>query len=183
MRRLTDEESRWVEASLGMVHCVVQKRFARLPRSVSREDLFEYGVLGLMKAATDPFIRNQANAPAAAHQTIYWAILDGIREMDHAPRHWHREGKAPRLVPISTLDGALGGTADTVTRSLEIQDELDRCLEDLFYHQKQVLRLRAQGYKPREIVERLSISTSRHDYLAFTGMQLMKEHAAARDVA
>jgi RNA polymerase sigma factor for flagellar operon FliA len=96
-----------------------------LPDSVSLDDLISNGVVGLI-AAVDKFDPSQnVQLKTYAEHKIRGAILDGLREMDWAPKNKRRRAKLIEAT-IAVLEQRLGrGPAEE-----EIADELKVSVEE-----------------------------------------------------
>lgn len=78
--------NRLVEANLSIVRRVAEAFHSRLPAEVELDDLISDGTLGLIGAVEnfDPAVG--VKFPTYASPRIRGAILDGLRELDWAPR-------------------------------------------------------------------------------------------------
>lgn len=79
---------------LPLVHQVVNRVAKRLPAHISREDLISTGTMGLINAIERFEPEKGVKFETYATWRIRGAVLDGLREMDWAPRHvreWAKE--------------------------------------------------------------------------------------------
>lgn len=78
---------------LPQVRLIAKRIHDRLPECVSLDDLISSGVVGLLAAIDnfDPTLNVQLNT--YAERKIRGAILDGLREMDWAPRETRKKSK------------------------------------------------------------------------------------------
>ena len=78
---------------LPQVRLIARRIHDRLPDYVSLDDLISTGVLGLLAAIDnfDPMMNVQLNT--YAERRIRGAIMDGLREMDWAPRETRKRAK------------------------------------------------------------------------------------------
>jgi RNA polymerase sigma factor for flagellar operon FliA len=93
-----DEEASSEREALVLEHlpqvCLIARRIHdRLPDSISLDDLISTGVIGLMSAIDnfDPSIGVHLNT--YAEHRIRGAIIDGLRELDWAPRQTRKRSK------------------------------------------------------------------------------------------
>jgi RNA polymerase sigma factor for flagellar operon FliA len=88
-----EERERLILAHLPQVRHIARRIRARLPRSVSLDDLVSTGVIGLI-SAIDRFDRLQdVKLVTYAEYKIRGAILDSLRSLDWAPRQQRKRGK------------------------------------------------------------------------------------------
>src|SRR5947209_1460296 len=120
-----DERERLIIEHLPQVRLIARRIHERLPDSVSLDDLISNGVVGLI-AAVDKFDPSQnVQLKTYAEHKIRGAILDGLREMDWAPKNKRRRAKLIEAT-IAALEQRLGrGPAEE-----EIADELKVSVEE-----------------------------------------------------
>lgn len=102
-----EERDRRVLDYLPLVRYVVGRLSIELPQSIDRDDLYSYGVIGLLHAATtyDPSRGVAFKTHAFIH--IRGAILDELRKLDFLPRT--RRDKVKRVdAAIAELQQKLG---------------------------------------------------------------------------
>jgi len=75
-----------ITENISLVKYVVGKIMVYLPSFVDKEDLTEYGILGLMEAAEKYDSRNNTKFGTYAISRIRGAILDHLRSQDWLPR-------------------------------------------------------------------------------------------------
>jgi len=78
---------------LGQVRLIARRIHGRVPSYISLDDLISAGIVGLLKAIDnfDPDLNIQLNT--YAEHRIRGAIMDGLREMDWAPRETRKRSK------------------------------------------------------------------------------------------
>jgi RNA polymerase sigma factor FliA len=78
---------------LAQVRLIARRIHDRVPSHISLDDLISSGVVGLLKAIDnyDPDLNIQLNT--YAEHRIRGAIMDGLREMDWAPRETRKRSK------------------------------------------------------------------------------------------
>lgn len=75
-----------ITENLSLVKYVVGKIMVYLPSFVDKEDLIEYGILGLIEAAEKFDVKNNVKFGTYALSRIRGAILDHLRSQDWLPR-------------------------------------------------------------------------------------------------
>src|SRR5437763_6249233 len=78
---------------LPQVRLIARRIQARLPESVSLDDLVSTGVIGLISAIDHFDPRHQVKLKTYAEYKIRGAILDSLRGLDWAPRQKRRQAK------------------------------------------------------------------------------------------
>jgi RNA polymerase sigma factor for flagellar operon FliA len=84
--RTREERDRLVEQFLPLVRHVVARIPITMPATLSREDFYSVGVMGLMHAAAAYDPNRGASFKTFAYTAIRGAILDEIRKLDPVPR-------------------------------------------------------------------------------------------------
>lgn len=154
-----------------LVWYVVNRIKARLPVSVSEEELFAAGMYGLMRAARSYDSTKGASFKTYAYHRIRGSILDDLRRMDFLPRSMRDRARkngeeAPSVVGIPTdEDGHESLAASQVSTESEGSDmhhvlhrEIDalpdkmRIVMSMYYREEM---------KMREIGEKLNLTESR----------------------
>jgi len=101
------ERERLILEHLPQVRLIARRIHERLPESVSLDDLISTGVIGLI-AAVDHFDPSQnTQLKTYAEHRIRGAILDGLRDMDWAPKKKRRRAKQIEAT-IAALEQRLG---------------------------------------------------------------------------
>ena len=101
------DRERLILEHLPQVRLIARRIHERLPESVSLDDLISNGVVGLI-AAVDKFDPSQnVQLKTYAEHKIRGAILDGLRDMDWAPKNKRRQAKQIEAA-ISALEQRLG---------------------------------------------------------------------------
>ena len=98
-----DERERLILEHLPQVRLIARRIQARLPDSISIDDLISTGVLGLISAIDhfDPV--HNVKLKTYAEYKIRGAILDSLREMDWSPRDLRRKARL-----VETTSARLG---------------------------------------------------------------------------
>jgi len=101
------EREQLILEHLPQVRLIARRIHERLPESVSLDDLISTGVIGLI-AAVDHFDPSQnTQLKTYAEHRIRGAILDGLRDMDWAPKKKRRRAKQIEAT-IVALEQRLG---------------------------------------------------------------------------
>jgi RNA polymerase sigma factor FliA len=101
------DRERLILEHLPQVRLIARRIHERLPENVSLDDLISLGVIGLI-AAVDHFDPSQnVQLKTYAEHKIRGAILDGLRDMDWAPKNKRRRAKQIEAV-IAALEQRLG---------------------------------------------------------------------------
>lgn len=101
------ERERLILEHLPQVRLIARRIHERLPENVTLDDLISTGVVGLI-AAVDHFDPSQGvQLKTYAEHKIRGAILDGLREMDWAPKNKRRRAKQIEAA-INSVEQRLG---------------------------------------------------------------------------
>ena len=120
------ERERILLEHIPHVHVIARSIHYRLPPQVLLEDLISSGMLGLLDAIHKFDRTKRAQFKSYASIRIRGAILDGLREMDWAPRKLRRQARCIDGVR-RTLNVRLGRSAG----EMEVAAELNMSLEAL----------------------------------------------------
>lgn len=162
-----DELGEWTD----LVWFVVNRIRTRLPVSVSDEELYSAGMVGLLVASRSYDPSRGAEFKTYAYHRIRGAILDELRRMDFLPRSQRerarREGcEAPAFVAIPTdEDGQENLSADPIEAALE-NEELMATLREQILQLPEKMRIvmtlyYSEGLRMRDIGERMHLTESR----------------------
>ncbi|OOP55032.1 MAG: hypothetical protein AYP45_17170 [Candidatus Brocadia carolinensis] len=108
-----------ISENLSLVKYVVGKIMIYLPSFVDKEDLVEYGILGLIEAAEKYDPKNNTKFGTYALPRIRGAILDHLRSQDWLPRSMREKASMAKNAYVS-----LGQKLNRPPRSEEIAAEL-----------------------------------------------------------
>ena len=115
------DRERLILEHLPQVRLIARRIHERLPESVSLDDLISNGVVGLI-AAVDKFDPSQnVQLKTYAEHKIRGAILDGLREMDWAPKNKRRRAKQIEAT-IAVLEQRLGRAPAEEEIAVELKD-------------------------------------------------------------
>lgn len=156
----------------SLVWYVVNRLKPRLPQSVSEEELFSAGMVGLLKAARSYDASRGAEFKTYAYHRIRGAMLDELRTLDFLPRSLREKAReegqtAPAVVGLPTdEDGSdsleMDDRSQEGVEQSELQEALQEGIRSLPEKMQVVMHLYYnEGWRMREIGERLQLTESR----------------------
>jgi RNA polymerase sigma factor for flagellar operon FliA len=108
-----------VEAHLWLVQRIAEGIHHKLPAEVELDDLVSDGTLGLMEAVAEYDLSRRIKFPTYATPRIRGAIIDGLRELDWAPRLVRsRQGKVDALTSKLLRETGIIPTPEEVREEL-----------------------------------------------------------------
>lgn len=99
------DRERLILEHLPQVRLIARRIHERLPDNVSLDDLISTGVVGLIAAVDNFDPSHGVQLKTYAEHKIRGAILDGLREMDWAPKNKRRRAKQIEAA-IASLEAA-----------------------------------------------------------------------------
>lgn len=182
--RTTEERNALVVANLGLVGCVLQRVARRygLPSAASDDDLYQEGVLGLLRAAELYDEARGCQFSTFACNAIFDRVMKGLKraELIWIPEYVQGEGRAglrARLRParLDATPGDDGGIwdrgcgetmgalvpareSDDTPPGYDFERVLAHCHTDV---QREVLRGRARGETLARVGERIGLTKER----------------------
>ncbi|MGB0954180.1 MAG: sigma-70 family RNA polymerase sigma factor [Planctomycetota bacterium] len=154
-----------------LVWYVVNRIKARLPVSVSEDELFSAGMYGLMRAARSYDPTRGAGFKTYAYHRIRGSILDDLRRLDFLPRSLRDRARkngedAPSMVGIPTdedgHESLAARPAEAASEAEDMHEVLHREIDNLPDKMRIVMALYyREGVKMREIGEKLGLTESR----------------------
>ncbi len=142
------ERQKLVDANVPFVRSIAGKIKEQLPREIEFDDLYNYGMQGLLEAAERYDRRHGVSFTTFAYYRVRGAMFDGLRAMGWLPRHEYSRlrieerasaylanlaerdmgaGELPAVVNIDdevrTIAEALGGVAAIFVTSLDAQQQ------------------------------------------------------------
>lgn len=127
----TAEREQLILQHLPQVRLIARRIHDRLPENVSLDDLISTGVVGLI-AAVDNFDPSQGvQLKTYAEHKIRGAILDGLRELDWAPKNKRRRAKQIEAV-IAMLEQRLGRAPAEEEIAAELKVSLEEYQQQLY---------------------------------------------------
>ena len=154
-----------------LVWYVVNRIKARLPVSVSEDELFAAGMYGLMRAARSYDPTRGAGFKTYAYHRIRGSILDDLRRLDFLPRSMRDRARkngeeAPSVIGIPTdedgHESLAAHQAEVESESSDMRDLLHREIDALPDKMRIVMSMYyREEMKMREIGEKLHLTESR----------------------
>lgn len=154
-----------------LVWYVVNRIKARLPVSVSEDELFAAGMYGLMRAARSYDSTKGASFKTYAYHRIRGSILDDLRRMDFLPRSMRDRARkngeeAPSVVGIPTdedgHESLAASQVSTESEGSDMHNVLHREIDALPDKMRIVMSMYyREEMKMREIGEKLNLTESR----------------------
>jgi RNA polymerase sigma factor for flagellar operon FliA len=148
MRLSGKERQKLVDANVPFVRSIAGKIKEQLPREIEFDDLYNYGMQGLLEAADRYDRRHGVSFTTFAYYRVRGAMFDGLRAMGWLPRHEYQRmrfeeraatylqnlaerdlgaGEAPAVVnldeEVRNIAEALGGVAAIFVTSLDAQQK------------------------------------------------------------
>jgi RNA polymerase sigma factor for flagellar operon FliA len=148
MRLSSKERQKLVDANVPFVRSIAGKIKEQLPREIEFDDLYNYGMQGLLEAADRYDRRHGVSFTTFAYYRVRGAMFDGLRAMGWLPRHEYQRmrfeeraaaylanlaerdlgaGEMPAVVNIDdevrNIAEALGGVAAIFVTSLDAQQK------------------------------------------------------------
>ena len=127
--RLSDRErQKLVDANVPFVRSIASKIKDQLPREIEFDDLYNYGMAGLLEAAQRYDRRHGVTFQTFAYYRVRGAMFDGLRNMGWLPRHEYQrlrfeERAAAYLANLNERDIGAARAGD-VLDVVNIEDEL-----------------------------------------------------------
>lgn len=137
MRLSTKERQRLIEANVPFVRSIAFKLKEQLPREIEFDDLYNYGVQGLLEAAERYQRKYGVNFQTFAYYRVRGAMYDGLRAMGWLPRHEYQrlrleEHAAQYLANLAERDaGATAAAGGDLDAAVNFEDEVRRIAEAL----------------------------------------------------
>jgi RNA polymerase sigma factor FliA len=131
--RLSDRDrQKLVDANVPFVRSIASKIKDQLPREIEFDDLYNYGMQGLLEAAERYDRRHGVTFQTFAYYRVRGAMFDGLRNMGWLPRHEYArlrfEERAAAYLSNLT-DREAGATSDAAV--VNVEDEVRQVAEAL----------------------------------------------------
>lgn len=161
-----------VAANIPLVQKIAYAVAARTPKYaiVGFDDFVSEGAIGLRQAVLTFDPSRGVKFATYASRRIHGAIIDGIRDADHAPRLMRKRGLAPNVgsidapIPGDERGGSIAGTLATENKfdAVDEEDQLAGMLKGLSDAEQAIIRMYyADSLKMSEIGQYLGLSESR----------------------
>lgn len=134
MRLSERERQKLVDANVPFVRSIAGKIKEQLPREIEFDDLYNYGMAGLLEAAQRYDRRHGVTFQTFAYYRVRGAMFDGLRNMGWLPRHEYQrlrfeERAAAYLANLN--DREAGAAAAEAVDVVNIEDEVRQVAEAL----------------------------------------------------
>ena len=135
--RLSDRErQKLVDANVPFVRSIASKIKDQLPREIEFDDLYNYGMQGLLEAAERYDRRHGVTFQTFAYYRVRGAMFDGLRNMGWLPRHEYarlrfEERAAAYLSNLTEREAGAGAAAGELPAVVNIEDEVRQVAEAL----------------------------------------------------
>src|SRR3954466_9273899 len=132
--RLSDRDrQKLVDHNVPFVRSIAGKIKEQLPREIEFDDLYNYGMQGLLEAAERHDRKHGEGFQTFAYYRVRGAMFDGLRAMGWLPRHEYQrirfEEKAAAY--LSNLSDREAGAGEEAGAVVNIEDEMRHIAEAL----------------------------------------------------
>lgn len=136
MRLSAADRQKLVDANVPFVRSIAGKIKDQLPREIEFDDLYNYGMQGLLEAAERYDRRHGVTFQTFAYYRVRGAMFDGLRNMGWLPRHEYarlrfEERAAAYLSNLSEREAGAAATAAGGGDLVNIEDEVRQVAEAL----------------------------------------------------
>ena len=134
MRLSAAERQKLVDANVPFVRSIAGKIKDQLPREIEFDDLYNYGMQGLLEAAERYDRRHGVTFQTFAYYRVRGAMFDGLRNMGWLPRHEYarlrfEERAAAYLSNLTEREA--GAAAAAAGELVNLEDEVRQVAEAL----------------------------------------------------
>ena len=134
MRLSAADRQKLVDANVPFVRSIAGKIKDQLPREIEFDDLYNYGMQGLLEAAERYDRRHGVTFQTFAYYRVRGAMFDGLRNMGWLPRHEYarlrfEERAAAYLANLTEREAGAG--AEAAAAVINIEDEVRQVAEAL----------------------------------------------------
>jgi RNA polymerase sigma factor for flagellar operon FliA len=133
MRLGAKERQKLVDANVPFVRSIAGKIKEQLPREIEFDDLYNYGMQGLLEAAERYDRRHGVGFQTFAYYRVRGAMFDGLRAMGWLPRHEYQRLRFEERAAsyLSNLSDREAGAADELPSVVNVEDEMRHIAEAL----------------------------------------------------
>ena len=135
MRLSATDRQKLVDTNVPFVRSIASKIKDQLPREIEFDDLYNYGMQGLLEAAERYDRRHGVTFQTFAYYRVRGAMFDGLRNMGWLPRHEYarlrfEERAAAYLSNLTEREAGAGSHAEAAA-VVNIEDEVRQVAEAL----------------------------------------------------
>src|SRR6185312_9904472 len=182
--RLSDRErQKLVDANVPFVRSIASKIKDQLPREIEFDDLYNYGMQGLLEAAERYDRRHGVTFQTFAYYRVRGAMFDGLRNMGWLPRHEYarlrfEERAAAYLSNLTEREAGAGAELPSV---VNVEDEerdvaIEAALKTLPDKERRLLQLYYFEDRPLEEAGKImGLSKSWSSRLHARAIELLKD--------
>jgi RNA polymerase sigma factor FliA len=135
MRLSVKERQKLVDANVPFVRSIAGRIKEQLPREIEFDDLYNYGIQGLLEAAERYDRRHGVTFQTFAYYRVRGAMFDGLRAMGWLPRHEYQrlrfeERAASYLANLAEREAGAAASGE-VAPVFNLEDEMRHIAEAL----------------------------------------------------
>jgi RNA polymerase sigma factor for flagellar operon FliA len=135
MRLSERDRQKLVDANVPFVRSIASKIKDQLPREIEFDDLYNYGMQGLLEAAERYDRKHGVTFQTFAYYRVRGAMFDGLRNMGWLPRHEYArlrfEERAAAYLSNLTEREAGAGAGGELPSVVNLEDEVRQVAEAL----------------------------------------------------
>jgi RNA polymerase sigma factor for flagellar operon FliA len=133
MRLSPQERQRLVDANVPFVRSIAGKVKEQLPREIEFDELYDFGMKGLLEAAERYDRRHGVGFQTFAYYRVRGAMFDGLRAMGWLPRHEYQRLRFEERAAtyLSNLADRDAGAGDEMPAVINVEDEMRQIAEAL----------------------------------------------------
>ena len=133
MRLSAEDRQKLVDANVPFVRSIAAKIREQLPREIEFDDLYNYGMQGLLEAAERYDRRHGVTFQTFAYYRVRGAMFDGLRAMGWLPRHEYQRLRFEERAAayLSNLAEREAGAARDLPPVVNLEDEMRHLAEAL----------------------------------------------------
>jgi RNA polymerase sigma factor for flagellar operon FliA len=133
MRLSANDRQKLVDANVPFVRSIAARIREQLPREIEFDDLYNYGMQGLLEAAERYDRRHGVTFQTFAYYRVRGAMFDGLRAMGWLPRQEYQRLRLEERASayLSNLAEREAGAAGELTPVVNLEDEMRHIAEAL----------------------------------------------------
>ncbi len=136
MRLSAKERQQLVDGNVPFVRSIAGKIKEQLPREIEFDDLYNYGMQGLLEAAERYDRKHGVGFQTFAYYRVRGAMFDGLRAMGWLPRHEYQrlrfeERAATYLANLAEREAGAAASEPPANGAVNLEDEMRHLAEAL----------------------------------------------------